>query len=75
MASFCRQCAYEMWGDENLTDLGGLSTIQNTNMGLFALTLCEGCGPNQVDHTGRCVSVDCVRQHGLVFPQPSVKDL
>jgi hypothetical protein len=62
MADFCKQCSIENFGDD-FGDLAGLSTIEHTNKNEYALVLCEGCGPIQVDHTGKCVSTDCLVIH------------
>jgi hypothetical protein len=66
MAEFCLQCNGDMFGHEVKNDFVGLSTPDDTLKGLFALVLCEGCGPCQVDHTGRCISNDCLEKHGLI---------
>lgn len=63
MADFCKQCSIDMFG-EDFGDLAGLSSKEETERGLFALVLCEGCGPAQVDHEGKCISVDCLKKHG-----------
>jgi hypothetical protein len=52
MADFCKQCAIKTFG-EDIGDLAGISTPQDTAQGLYPITLCEGCGPVQVDHTGQ----------------------
>ena len=58
MADFCRQCSIETFG-EDFGDLKGLSTPEHTAQGLYAVVLCEDCGPIQVDHEGNCISPDC----------------
>ena len=64
MADFCRQCTEVTLGmDPDENDLKGISTEDDTKNGLFALVICEGCGYIQVDHTGRCVSKDCLEKH------------
>lgn len=63
MADFCRQCSIDIFG-EDTGDMAGISTIESTNQQMFALVLCEDCGPCQVDHEGTCVSVDCLKKHG-----------
>jgi len=63
MASFCQQCSLEIFG-EDFTDHAGHTTAEQTRQGLFAVVLCEDCGPIQVDHVGRCVSPDCLKKHG-----------
>jgi len=67
MASFCLQCSIEIWG-EGEYDFANISTEDDTKKGLFPIVLCEGCGPIQVDHTGRCISPDCFHKHGLTKP-------
>jgi len=65
MADFCRQCSFNIWGDENLTDFNNIQTEENTKNNLITHVLCEDCGPNcEVDHTGKCVSEFCLKQHG-----------
>ena len=63
MADFCRRCSIETFG-EDFGDLAGLSTSEDTANGLFAVVLCEGCGPTQVYHTGKCIAPDCMEKHG-----------
>lgn len=64
MAEFCKQCGDDMWPPGTPVDLAGLSTEADTKAGLFAVVLCEGCGPTQVDHTGTCIASDCYEKHG-----------
>ena len=52
MADLCQQCALDTWG-EDIGDLAGLSTPDDTAARRYPIALCEGCGPIQVDHTGR----------------------
>ena len=64
MADFCKQCTEKhlgMPGEKN--DFIGLSTPENTADGKYPVVLCEGCGAIQVDHTGTCVSSDCLEKH------------
>lgn len=63
MADFCKQCSIEIFG-EDIGDHAGHSTIDDTAKGLFPVVICEGCGFTQVDHTGKCVAVDCHKAHG-----------
>lgn len=63
MADFCKQCSEAEFG-EDFGDLAGLSTPEDTAKGLYAVVLCEGCGPTQVDHEGKCVCNDCMEKHG-----------
>ena len=58
MADFCSQCSTKVFG-EDFGDLKGLCAE-----GYWILVLCEGCGPIQVDHTGKCMSKDCLHRHG-----------
>lgn len=62
MADFCRECSIELF-DKDFHDLANLSTEQQTKDELYVLALCEGCGPIQVDHTGTCVTIGCLRNH------------
>ena len=65
MADFCRQCTEEVLGQNgNENDFIGASTPEDTAKGLYPVVLCEGCGPIQVDHTGKCISKDCLVEHG-----------
>ena len=52
MADFCHRCALETFAEDN-GDLAGLSTPADTAAHRYPVVLCEGCGPIQVDHTGR----------------------
>ena len=69
MADFCMQCAFEMWGLGIPNDLIGLSTEEDTKNGLYAVVLCESCGPTQVDHTGKCIAPYCYMKHGAQSEQ------
>lgn len=66
MADFCRQCTVELFGPEvaDKNDMIGLVTEDQTKLGLAANVLCEGCGPTQVDHTGKCLGGCMVKKHG-----------
>ncbi len=63
MADFCQQCLIESFGEDS-GDLKGLSTEDDTKKGAYPIVLCEGCGPIQVDHHGKCISPDCYERHG-----------
>jgi hypothetical protein len=63
MADFCQQCTMTTFGPET-RDLAGLSTPEDTVKGLYAVVLCEGCGPTLVDHEGKCMCEDCLEGHG-----------
>lgn len=63
MAEFCKQCSIDIFS-KDFEDFAGLSTEEDTKKQLYALVLCEDCGPCQVDHTGECISSDCYKQHG-----------
>ena len=58
MADFCMQCSLEVFNK----DFGDLKDIVKT--GQTIKTICEGCGYCIVDHTGRCVSKECLEKHG-----------
>jgi hypothetical protein len=61
MADFCKQCSIDMFG-EDFGDLAGITTEEDTANNRFVLVICEGCGPTDVDHTGKCVSGNCLRK-------------
>lgn len=63
MADFCKQCSEEVLG-EDFGDLAGITQPHDTERGLYVEVLCEGCGPTEVDHTGKCVSSHCMKEHG-----------
>lgn len=63
MASFCKKCSIDIFG-EDYEDFAGITTPKDTAEGFYACVLCEDCGPCQVDHTGTCVSEDCMKKHG-----------
>lgn len=54
MADFCKACSIETWG-KDFEDMKDISTPEDTEKGLFARVLCEGCGVILVDHTGERV--------------------
>ena len=54
MADLCHSCALDLFG-EDIGDLAGPSTPDDTAAHRYPLALCEGCGPIHVDHTGRRV--------------------
>ena len=65
MADFCLQCSGELFPGGIKNDFIGISTPEDTEKGLYAVVLCEGCGPTQVDHAGKCVAADCAEKHGV----------
>lgn len=68
MSDFCRQCSVYHF-TEDFGDLAGLSTAADTAAQLYASALCEGCGSVQVDHTGSCISSDCLIDHSTGAPR------
>jgi len=71
MADFCRQCVQDLFPDHNgeiTGDFVGMTTPEDETKGLYAVVLCEGCGPCQVDSRGNCISVDCFEEHSL-YPE------
>jgi len=64
VADFCKQCSIDNFGEDSC-DLADHTTKADTDAGVFALVLCEGCGLTRVDHTGACVSSDCIKHHGV----------
>jgi hypothetical protein len=66
MADYCMQCTEHHLGmDKHKNDFVGVQIEADTKKELYSVVLCEGCGPCQVDHTGKCVSKDCLEKHGL----------
>ena len=63
MADFCKQCSIDMFATD-LEDLANITDEADTARGLFHLCICEGCGEALVDHTGKCVSKNCLCKHG-----------
>jgi hypothetical protein len=63
MAEFCKQCSTDTFA-EDYEDFAGMSKPEDTANKLYPVVLCEGCGPCQVDHTGKCISTDCLKKHG-----------
>lgn len=61
MADFCKQCSLEHFGHD-FKDMAGLTTPEDVAIGMYAVVLCEGCGPVQVDEDGSCISEDCEKQ-------------
>jgi len=68
VADFCARCSIDNFG-KDFADMAGISTEADTHAGMFAKALCEDCGLIQVDHEGRCVSLDCLKRHGLQYWQ------
>jgi hypothetical protein len=68
MADFCKQCSIDMFG-KDFKELADLTKPEDWQAGLAVATICEGCGPIQVDPEGNCVSPDCIEAgkegHGL----------
>ena len=62
MAEFCYQCTQDHFGDGNKNDFQNMSKKSNTDKGLYASVLCEGCGYTQVNHDGMCIhhETDCL---------------
>jgi hypothetical protein len=58
MADFCKKCTEDMFGPEaaEQNDLAGLTSHESWDKGLAVSTICEGCGPIQVDPHGNCAS-------------------
>jgi hypothetical protein len=66
MADFCRQCIRDVLGvvpNFGQADLEGLTRPEDWAEGKAVEVICEGCGPTQVDPTGRCVSDVCTINH------------
>lgn len=69
MADFCKQCSIELFGHDSKDFVGPyrplLEDIDGEQRGY--VSLCEGCGFALTDHTGRCIAIDCDKQHGLTY--------
>lgn len=63
MADFCKQCSEDIFG-EDFGELAGLIKEEQVTQGFYAVAICEGCGYTLVDHTGKCVAIDCIKKHG-----------
>lgn len=61
MADFCKQCSDDTFG-EDFKELANLSKVEDSLAGVFAVVICEGCGPTQVDHLGNCISPYCLEK-------------
>jgi hypothetical protein len=70
MAEYCKQCSIRIFG-EDTGEMAGLSTSEDTNNGMYAQALCEGCGPTLVDHEGTCRYIDCLHKHGAAEEKPA----
>lgn len=62
MASFCKQCSLDLFG-EDFSDFANITAQEDYKNNLACVVLCEGCGPIQVDPEGRCISKDCLKSH------------
>lgn len=68
MAEFCKQCAEEL---DFEPDFVNLTTAEDEAKGLYAVVLCETCGPIQVNRAGECIS-DCALHHHVgPYPTPA----
>ena len=72
MADFCQQCSLEAF-DKDTKDFAGLSNAVHTKNGLYAVVLCESCGPCQVDHNGKCITHDA-EHHKSLWREPEPDD-
>jgi hypothetical protein len=62
MADFCRQCALELWGEdqEDLAHFGKGKPPLEPGYGYPCI--CEGCGYIRVNDLGECLEDDCLRK-------------
>lgn len=63
MAEFCKQCNEEL-GFPEPNDAVGLLTKDQAEAGYLMPFLCEGCGDSEVDHEGKCLAINCLKNHG-----------
>lgn len=73
MADFCKQCSEKIFG-EDFKELANITTLENQMQGLYAIVICEGCGPTQVDNAGKCIVDDCLEQGHTGIKCPVVTD-
>lgn len=70
MAAYCKECSISIFG-EDLGDLAGISTEEDTKRGVYRRVMCEGCLYSpliHVDHTGQRVAyVEIVRTEKMHF--------
>jgi hypothetical protein len=59
MADYCQQCSTAIFG-KDFRELADITKPADWEKGMAVITICEGCGPIQVDPDGRCVSDDCM---------------
>lgn len=52
MSDFCKECSEAIFG-QDFKELAGISSEKETQMGLYARVLCEGCGLILVNHEGK----------------------
>jgi hypothetical protein len=74
MADYCKQCS-EYYFHKDFEDAKSLSTPEDTEKGLYAEFLCEGCGVTLVNHNGECV--DCPKEgyKGQTIPRVHSREL
>jgi len=53
MADFCQYCSVVLFGKDT-RDVAGLLTPDDTQNGVVAAVICEGCGFVTVNHEGKC---------------------
>jgi hypothetical protein len=63
LASFCKQCSEELWGEDS-KDLAACAEREPVQYERL-YTLCEDCGPTVVDRDGKCIGA-CQKRHGSV---------
>lgn len=72
MADYCKQCSINLF-DLDYRELAKLSKPEDTEKGIYAEVICEGCGFTYVDHEGICVNPNCMEQHGKKSLNPTDK--
>jgi len=66
MTDLCKQCSVELFGKDS-GDLKGITSQEDWKQGKAAVVICEGCGIIQVDPNGKCISPDCLKNHGEII--------
>jgi hypothetical protein len=69
MSNYCKQCSEYYFFGKDFEDAKGISTPEDTERGLYAEILCDGCGLTLVNHNGECI--DCPKNgySGANYPR------
>lgn len=64
VSEFCKQCSLKIF-KEDYRELANIIHQADVDVGLYAIVLCEECGPTLVDVDGTCISYNCLEKHGV----------